>query len=81
MAVADYPIGFIAKATLFKLPIMGTLLRWAGAIPVHAHRLPLMYFCNILRMYTGHKTHPQLTPAALLAQHQTKAPSPPSPPD
>jgi glycerol-3-phosphate O-acyltransferase/dihydroxyacetone phosphate acyltransferase len=35
MAVADYPIGFIAKAPLFKLPIMGTLLRWAGAIPVH----------------------------------------------
>jgi hypothetical protein len=35
MAVADYPIGFVAKSTLFDLPIMGTLLRWAGAIPVH----------------------------------------------
>ena len=35
MAVADFPIGFIAKATLFNLPIFGTILRWAGAIPIH----------------------------------------------
>jgi glycerol-3-phosphate O-acyltransferase/dihydroxyacetone phosphate acyltransferase len=35
MAVADFPIGFIAKATLFNLPIFGTFLRWAGAIPIH----------------------------------------------
>ena len=35
MAVADYPVGFVCKATLFKLPIMGTILRWANAIPVH----------------------------------------------
>ena len=35
MAVADFPIGFVCKSTLFKLPIMGTILRWAGAIPVH----------------------------------------------
>jgi hypothetical protein len=35
MAVADTPIGFVAKATLFNLPIMGTLLRWVGAIPIH----------------------------------------------
>jgi 1-acyl-sn-glycerol-3-phosphate acyltransferase len=35
MAVADVPISFVAKATLFNLPIMGTLLRWSGAIPIH----------------------------------------------
>jgi len=30
---------FMAKAELFRIPVLATVIRWLGAFPVHRHRL------------------------------------------